>query len=293
ETYNLDPEKLDALFKRHPELCEKTKVIIPVHLYGQCAEMKSIAEIAGRYGIQIIEDAAQAIGADYPWKETKEGSTGEIVWKRSGSMGILGCFSFFPSKNLGGIGDGGMVVTNDEGMAEKMKILRVHGSKPKYYHRLIGGNFRLDPVQAAVLSVKLPYLEGWHQRRRENATTYDSLFSEAGLTGEGVVRLPQAAYGKYVAQGKPVNSHIYNQYTIRVKDRGRLREFLKGAGIDTEIYYPVPLHLQECYAGLGYTAGDFPEAERAASEVLALPIYPELTREMQAYVVEKVREFYD
>jgi dTDP-4-amino-4,6-dideoxygalactose transaminase len=194
-------------------------------------------------------------------------------------MGQLGCFSFFPSKNLGAFGDGGMIVTNDETLAENLRVLRVHGSKPKYYHRIVGGNFRLDALQAAVLRVKLRYLKEWTQARRRNARRYNLLFEKAGLSER--VLLPEDAEG-----------HVYNQFVIRVPDRDRLQAFLKEHGVGTEIYYPLPLHLQECFKDLGYREGDFPDAECAAGESLALPVYPELTQGQQEYVVDKFREFY-
>ena len=263
-TYNIDPVKLEKLLKKG----DKYKAIIPVHLYGQCADMDSIMRLAEEYELKVIEDAAQAIGAKYRGRP-------------AGTLGHTGCFSFFPSKNLGGYGDGGMVVTKDAGLAEKLKILRVHGAKPKYYHSLVGGNFRLDALQAAVLLVKLNYLNEWSKRRRENAETYNRLFQEAGLTEE--LKLPYSA---------PDNFHIFNQYIIRVPQRDSLKQFLKERGIATEIYYPVPLHLQECFSYLGGKKGDFPESERAAEETIALPIYPELTSAQQEYIVTRIGEFY-
>jgi len=202
-------------------------------------------------------------------------------------MGTLGCLSFFPSKNLGALGDGGMVLTNDAVLNEKIRTLRVHGSEPKYYHKLIGGNFRLDALQAAVLNVKLDYLDGWTQRRQENAKRYAQLFEESGLLERVGLSLPQAVY----AETGPPHGHIYNQFIIRVPDRDCLRTYLQQEGVGTEVYYPVPFHLQECFRGLGYQKGDFPSAERAARETLALPIYPELTSEMQNVVVEKIKAF--
>ncbi len=269
-TYNIDPAKLE------PAISARTKALIPVHLYGQCADMASILEIATRRGLAVIEDAAQAIGAEY-----RDG-------RRAGSMGSAGCLSFFPSKNLGALGDGGMVVTSDGELAEKIRILRVHGGQPKYYHKIIGGNFRLDSIQAAVLNVKLNYLDGWTKRRQENARRYESLFTQSGLIQKRKITLPTAAYAQ---EGRP-RGHIYNQFVVRVPERDRLMAHLKQQGIGTEIYYPVPFHLQECFRSLGYRKGDFPEAERAANETLALPIYPELTAEQQACVVESITEFY-
>jgi dTDP-4-amino-4,6-dideoxygalactose transaminase len=268
-TYNLDPEKVE------PVITSRTKAIMPIHLYGQCADMEPILKIAARHGLAVVEDAAQAIGADY-----RDG-------RRGGSMGTMGCLSFFPSKNLGALGDGGMVVTNSAELAEKLRVLRVHGGKPKYYHKVIGGNFRLDTIQAAILNVKLNYLDGWTKRRRQNADRYRLLFKESGLLEQGMV-IPEAVYAGTAA----ANDHIYNQFVIRVPERDRLREFLKEHEIGTEVYYPVPFHLQECFASLGYKRGDFPESERAANETMALPIYPELTEEMQKTVVAGIQAFY-
>ena len=261
----------------------KTKAIIPVHLYGQSAEMDEIMKIAGNK-IKVIEDAAQAIGVQY-----KDG-------KSVGTIGNIGCFSFFPSKNLGGFGDGGLVVTNDKQLAEKLHILRVHGGSPKYYHKIIGGNFRIDAIQAAVLNVKLPYLDSWSEKRRKNAEAYNNLFFEKGLAEEtgktefdnkNKVLLPKAVYKSDSLK----NYHIYNQYIIRVRQRDKLREFLSKNEIMTEIYYPVPFHLQECFANLGYMQGDFPISESVADTSLALPIYPELSMKQIEFVVDKVSEF--
>jgi dTDP-4-amino-4,6-dideoxygalactose transaminase len=260
-SFNLDPHDLKT------KVTSQTKVILPVHLFGRCAEMDDVMKLAQECGLHVIEDAAQAIG------------TRDDQQRAAGTIGTAGCFSFFPSKNLGGFGDGGMVVTNDATLAETLSILRVHGGKPKYHHRLVGGNFRLDALQAAVLRVKLKYLSLWTEARRLNAQRYRNLFSEAGLLKH--VTLPQDAFG-----------HIYNQFVIRCPARDRLQTHLARQGIDTEIYYPIPLHLQECFLHLGYRSGDFPCAERAACEALALPIYPELTEEQQRYVVEQIRAFY-
>lgn len=263
ETFNLDISKIEE------KISAKTKAIEPVHLYGQCAEMRRLKEIADRHGIPIIEDAAQAIGAE---------ENGE----RAGSMGTIGCFSFYPSKNLGGMGDGGFIATNNEQIADRLLALRVHGSREKYYHKWVGLNSRLDGFQGAVLRVKLPYLDGWSEARKANAERYNRLFAEAGL--EDVIIPPFARNGC---------RHIYNQFVIRTaKDRDGLRAYLAANEIGTDIYYPVPLHLQECFAYLGFKAGDFPEAERAARESIALPIYPELKPEQQEYVVSKITEFF-
>jgi len=269
-TFNLDPEHLHDWFIKNSRQIKKVKAIIPVHLYGQCADLDPILEIAGKYDIPVIEDAAQAIGASYP---SKNGI------KKAGSMGKMGCFSFFPTKNLGGIGDGGMVITNDSALAEKITKLRNHGSHQKYYHSLIGGNFRLDTIQAAALLVKLPHLKSWHLARQKHAEYYDKAFNDS------MIKAPYVAYQR--------SYHIYNQYVILVPDkRNELRQYLADNEIGSEIYYPVPFHLQECFKYLGYNCGDFPHSEYAASHSLALPIYPELTEEMQAYVVEKVLKFY-
>ncbi len=269
-TYNIDPAKISQV------VTTKTKAIIPVHLYGQCADMEPILEVAKQYKLSIIEDAAQAIGSEY-----RDG-------RRACSMGTIGCLSFFPSKNLGCLGDGGMTVTSDPELAERMRILRVHGSKPKYYHKLIGGNFRLDTIQAAVLNIKLNHLDEWTRKRQENAIRYGELFKRSGLLDRATVRLPASVYRESGAR----HYHIYNQFVLRVDRRDALVAFLKQNEIGVEIYYPVPFHLQECFRCLGYKEGDFPESERAAKETIALPIYPELTVEQQAEVVEAVATFY-
>jgi len=270
KTFNIDPSKISQA------ITPKSKAIIPVHLYGQCADMAPIMELAKRHKLSVIEDAAQAIGSEY-----RDG-------RRACSMGTVGCLSFFPSKNLGCLGDGGMVVTNDPDLAERIRILRVHGSQPKYYHKLIGGNFRLDTIQAAVLNVKLNYLDGWTKRRQENADRYQSLFQQSGLIQKGKVRLPEPIYRNSGAK----HYHIYNQFVLRVERRDDLIAHLKQKGIGAEIYYPVPFHLQECFGYLGHKAGDFPESERAANETIAIPIYPELTMAQQTEVVEAVASFY-
>jgi dTDP-4-amino-4,6-dideoxygalactose transaminase len=269
-SFNIDPSQIEAA------ITDRTRAILPVHLYGQMADMDPIMEIAKKRSLVVIEDGAQAIGAEYKGR-------------RAGSIGHYGCFSFFPSKNLGGAGDGGMVVTNDEERAERMRILRAHGGKPKYYHSVIGGNFRLDAAQAAVLLVKLKYLDGWTEGREKNANIYRETFVAAKLAREhqnmGGVR------GVVPPQLMPDRRHIYNQFVIRVNRRDELRQFLQKRSIGTEIYYPVPFHLQKCFDYLGYKEGAFPESERAAREVLALPVYPELTRDMIAEVVDAIAEF--
>ena len=259
-TYNMDPSAAAAA------ITPRTRAIIPVHLFGQCADMDPVLEVADRRGIAVIEDAAQAIGAKYKGRA-------------AGSMGQAGCFSFFPSKNLGAFGDAGLLTTNDEALAHEARLLRNHGAEPKYFHKRIGGNFRLDALQAAVLRVKLPHLDRWTARRRANADRYDALFSDAGVTGGAGVTLPSRATGC---------DHIFNQYVVRVPRRDAVRARLEAAGVGTEIYYPVPFHLQECFTSLGYKAGGFPAAEAAAAETLALPIYGELTESQQREVVQAV-----
>ncbi|MFH1943640.1 MAG: DegT/DnrJ/EryC1/StrS family aminotransferase [bacterium] len=268
-TFNIDASLIEQA------ITLKTKAIMPVHLFGQVADMDSIMAVAAKHKLFVIEDAAQSIGSEYKGK-------------RAGSIGHLGCFSFFPSKNLGGFGDGGMVVTNDPDLHQKLKILRVHGSKPKYYHKFIGGNFRLDALQAAILDVKLNYLDDWSAGRRRNADYYDEAFKASGLIEKGFVTTPNPVYKNTGDK----NYHIYNQFTLRAKDRDSLRSHMKEFGIGAEIYYPVPLHVQECYADLGYKAGDMPQSEKAAAEVISIPIYPELTTEQKEYVVETIIAFY-
>ncbi len=262
EGFNIDPSKIAE------KVTDRTVAIMPVHLFGQCAEMDPILELAAERKLTVIEDAAQAIGSEYKGR-------------RAGSMGDYGCFSFFPSKNLGAFGDGGMVTVSDSDLAERVRVLRAHGSEPKYYHKVVGGNFRLDALQAAVLSVKLKHLDDWSAARKRNAERYDELFAKAGLT-------PEKVSTPTVLQ----NRHIYNQYVIRVERRDELQAHLKERNVGCAIYYPVPLHLQECFKTLGYSEGDMPESERAAGETIALPIYPELTTRQQQYVAETVAEFY-
>lgn len=269
DTYNISPECIERVVDSLTSMEQaRLKAIVPVHLYGQCAEMDPILNIAQKYNLFVIEDAAQAIGAEYKKK-------------RAGSMGDFGCFSFFPSKNLGAFGDGGIVTTDSRDLYDKLCTLRVHGSNPKYYHKVIGGNFRIDALQAAIVSIKLKHLDNWTKARQENARRYRELFTDAGL--EGVVKLPAEKQSR----------HIYNQFVIRVSEkRDALRQFLNDAGIGTEVYYPVPLHLQECFSYLNYKKGDFPVAEHAALHTLALPVFPELSEDQQIYVVEKIKEFY-
>lgn len=263
ETYNLDARAVAAAFS------PRTRAVIAVHLYGQTAEMAPITAAASRAGVTVIEDACQAIGARHNERA-------------AGTLGDYGCFSFYPSKNLSAAGDGGFVTATDDAAAERIRLMRQHGARPKYFHQFIGGNFRLDAIQAAVVRVKLPYLSSWTAARRRNAERYAGYFAERGLIERGVV-VPTEAEG---------NLHVYNQYVIRVPRRDSLREHLKAHGIGTEIYYPVPFHLQECFRDLGYREGQFPHAEAAARDTLALPVFPELTEAQQAYVVGSIGDFY-
>jgi len=260
DTFNIDAARIEAA------LSPRTKAIIPVHLFGRVADMDTVMRLAGSAGVAVIEDAAQAIGAY------------DAAGRRAGAIGDIGAFSFFPSKNLGAFGDAGMVTTSDESLARLMRQLRVHGMEPKYFHSMVGGNFRLDALQAAVLRVKLRRLDTWHDGRRRNAARYRELFAQAGIEQ---VTLPQDVPG-----------HIYNQFVIRVPQRDALRDHLSARAIGTEIYYPLPLHMQACFAGLGYQEGDFPHAERAAREVLALPIFPELEDAALQRVVASIADFY-
>ncbi|MCB0359134.1 MAG: DegT/DnrJ/EryC1/StrS family aminotransferase [Bdellovibrionales bacterium] len=269
-SYNICPTRLAEWFEQNPGEASRVKAIIPVHLYGQCADLDPILALADDRGIPVIEDAAQAIGATYP---SKSGV------KKAGELGLCGCLSFFPSKNLGAIGDAGMVVTNNEAFANKLRLLRNHGAHPKYFHSMIGGNFRIDPIQAVALSVKLPHLDAWHRARRENAAYYDELFAIPG------VETPRMAHGR--------EHHIFNQYVVRVPERrDEFRQFLSEQGVGNEVYYPVPFHEQECFSYLGYKSGDFPQSEAAAQHTVAIPIYPGLTREMQQHVVRQFEAFF-
>jgi dTDP-4-amino-4,6-dideoxygalactose transaminase len=284
-TYNIDPEKIPAA------ITDRTRAIIPVHLYGQMADMDPILDIARTINqkrktqnekpIIVIEDAAQAIGAEYKGH-------------RAGSLGDYGCFSFFPSKNLGGAGDGGMVNTQDKDKADKLQIFRSHGSRPKYFHKWIGGNFRLDALQAAVLRVKLKHLDDWTAKRQHNAERYNSLFAASGLDVAFTAEIDCASSDRLegILPSAIQDRHIYNQYVIRVQVRDGLRAFLKDNGIGNEVYYPVPLHMQECFAYLGYNEGDFPQSEQAARETVALPIYPELGDEKAELLVKCIVKFF-
>ncbi|MGC1458247.1 MAG: DegT/DnrJ/EryC1/StrS family aminotransferase [Steroidobacteraceae bacterium] len=277
-SFNLDPQAVESFLARGCEVRSGAlvnratggivKALMPVHLYGQVADMPPLLALARRHNLKIIEDAAQAIGA------------ADAEDHRACSLGDIGCLSFFPTKNLGAFGDAGMCVTQDPALAERMSVLRVHGGKPKYYHALIGGNFRIDELQAAVLNVKLPHLDAWSAARQRNAAFYDNAFARANLGA--AVRTPHAAPGR----------HIYNQYVIRAHHRDALRKHLAERSVGSEIYYPVPLHLQQCFAYLGHAAGDFAHSEAAAQETVALPIYPELVPEQLQYVVDSIARFY-
>ena len=261
DDFNLNVELIERA------ITPKTKAILPVHLYGQCVRMDVILDVAAKHNLPVIEDAAQAIGSDFQGR-------------RAGSMGAIGCFSFFPSKNLGGAGDGGLMTTNDDELAAKLRILRVHGMEPKYYHQIVGICSRLDGLQAAVLRVKLRHLDAWTEARRTNAARYGELFQAAGVTEVVTPKVHEDC------------RHIFHQYTIRCQRRDELKAHLQVAGIGSEVYYPVPLHLQQCFEFLGYKLGDLPVTEQAMRECLSLPIYPELTAEQQQYVVEKIAAFY-
>lgn len=288
-TLNLDPVKAAEILEADAAGERKIKAIMPVHLFGQCADMSALMDLARQYEVPVIEDAAQAIGAEYPFIAPKNSE--KATWKKAGSMGLAGCFSFFPSKNLGCMGDGGMITTCDSAFAETLRCYRNHGAEPKYYHSKVGGNFRLDPIQAAVLSVKLRHLEQWHTQRQENAQQYRRLFAQAGLAGDQVA-LPEAVYSN-ASDAEQHNIHIYNQFVIRTERRDALKEYLQGKSIGCEIYYPVCLHQQDCLETLGsYAAQSFPVAEQASRDSLALPIYPELSNEQQEYVVEAIAEFF-
>lgn len=268
EDFNIAPNLVAA------KINSKTKAIIPVHLFGQCAKMAPLLELSAQYGTALIEDAAQAVGATYDLKEESGGVPAGSHC--AGTMGTSGGLSFFPSKNLGAFGDGGMILTRHDDVAERLRLLRVHGSKPKYYHKIVGFNSRLDALQAAILSVKLRHLDAWSEGRRGRAARYDELFKDSPVVTPVV---------------RPGNVHIFHQYTVRVPRRDDLRAHLASKNIGNEVYYPVPLHLQECFSSLGYKKGDLPISERAAAECLSLPVYPELTDGQQDYVAESVLEF--
>jgi dTDP-4-amino-4,6-dideoxygalactose transaminase len=270
ETFNLDPASVESV------LGPRTRVLLPVHLFGQCAPMDALMQIAEERGLAVVEDAAQALGASY--RSAARGAT-----RHAGAIGRLGCYSFFPTKNLGAFGDGGMIVTSDADLAERLRRLRVHGGRQMYEHQDVGWNSRLDALQAAVLAVKLPRLGGWSAARGANADRYDRWLDECGLVAAGRVRLPRRDES---------STHIFNQYTLRVERRDALREHLARCGIGHSVYYPVPLHLQECFRELGYREGSLPHAEQVSREVVSLPIFPELTETQQRRVVEVIAEFY-
>ena len=280
-TFNLDPvraeEALAEFRKKQPGV--RVKAILPVHLYGQCADMDKLTALAGREGLAVVEDAAQAVGADYP------SASGP---RKAGGYGHIGTLSFYPTKNLGGFGDGGMVLTNDGDLGLRLRKLRVHGETNRYYYDEIGGNFRLDALQAAVLRVKLRHLPEWQKKRRNLASAYGRKFAEAGLVDKGFVVPPAAVY----QSSGSAEYHTFHQYVIRAADRDKLQAFLRERGVGPAVFYPLPLHLQKCFASLGYREGDFPAAEKAAGEVLALPVYAELKPDEQDYVVDRIAEFY-
>jgi dTDP-4-amino-4,6-dideoxygalactose transaminase len=273
-SYNIDVSKVEAA------IGPRTKAIMPVHLFGQMADTERLREIAARRGVPIVEDAAQSLGA-------------ELNGVRAGAAGIVGTYSFFPSKNLGAFGDGGMVVANDDAVAKRVRLLRNQGQAPKYFSIEVGGNFRLDALQAAVVRAKLPHLDGWTAARQRNAATYRRLFSDAGLAGlvSSGAALEEGSSVALPAE-LPRRRHVYNQFVLRARDRDGLRRHLADRGIGSEVYYPQPMHLQKCFVSWGHAPGAFPESEKAAAESLAIPIYPELTGGMQTAVVEAVREFY-
>jgi dTDP-4-amino-4,6-dideoxygalactose transaminase len=272
ETLNLDPLKVEQKLKTSHK---GIRALMPVHLYGQCADMDSLSRVASEFDVSVVEDAAQAVGASWNGRH-------------AGSLGVAAAFSFYPTKNLSAFGDAGAVSTSDMMLAERMRSLRNHGSKQRYFHDEVGANSRLDSIQAAVLRVKMPHLANWNEARRERARTYGRLLSGAGLTKAGA----EAAAPVVLLKTLPGAHHIYHQYVVRVRDRDKLRAFLGERGIGSEIYYPIPLHLQKCFSYLGYSPGDLPESERASLDVLALPIFPELEEDEQRHVVESIAEFY-
>jgi len=281
DTFNLDTFKLSELLELEIEKKGNSRIkgIIPVHLYGQCVDMKPIQSLAEKYKLFVLEDAAQAVGSEYQ-------IAAEV--KRACTLGDLGILSFYPAKNLGACGDAGMVLTNNQELADRMRLLRVHGSSNKYMYDILGGNFRMDAIQAAVLRIKLKHLDSWIEERQQKAAGYEKLFNDAGLVEKGFIQAPKAVYRdsglKYF--------HTYHQYVIRADSRDELQSYMREKGVPSAIFYPMPLHLQKCFAYLGYKEGDFPESEKAASEVLALPIYPELSEENQQYVVTTIKDFY-
>jgi dTDP-4-amino-4,6-dideoxygalactose transaminase len=280
DTYNMDPEQLrEVLETQIKSRKQKVKAVIPIHLFGQCADMKQISALAEEFQVSVVEDAAQAVGSECP-------VNGDL--KKACSLGDMGILSFYPSKTLGGCGDGGMVLTNNSQLAERVKVMRNHGAKNQYFYETIGGNFRLDELQAGILRIKLKQLDKWHEGRRQKAALYDSLFTSKEFTGNGHLRIPAAVYRDSGA----VNFHTYHQYVVSVDRRDELRNYLLSKGVPTAVYYPLPLHRQECFSNLGYKQGAFPVSEKAADHVLALPIYPELTESQQEYIVGTIGDFY-
>ncbi|MGA1598588.1 MAG: DegT/DnrJ/EryC1/StrS family aminotransferase [bacterium] len=276
-TFNMDPEQVRVTLQRmSAEERSRIKALLPVHLYGQCADMDELMSIAEELGVPVVEDAAQAIGSECLFRGER---------RRAGSVGVAGCFSFFPSKNLGGLGDGGIITVNDPELAYKIRIKRVHGAEERYFHRVIGGNFRLDPIQAVVVRLKLKRLDSWHQQRQQNAARYFRMFEETGLND--FIRLPEAVHDRSLS-----NRHIYNQFMARALRRDELKAFLQQEGVASEVYYPLPFHKQECFADLGYAKEAFPVSNTAAETLLSLPVYPGVTEEAQRYVTRKVAEFY-
>ena len=280
DTYNMDPKQLrEVLETQIKSRGQKLKAVIPIHLFGQCADMKQISAHAEEFQLSMVEDAAQAVGSECP-------VNGNL--KKACSLGDMGILSFYPSKTLGGCGDGGMVLTNNGQLAERVRVLRNHGAANQYFHEIVGGNFRLDELQAGILRIKLKQLDKWHQGRRRKAALYDGLFTQREFPGSEQVRIPAAVYRDSGA----VNFHTYHQYVVSVDRRDELRNYLFSKGVPTAVYYPLPLHRQECFSTLGYKQGDFPVSEKAADRVLALPIYPELTESQQEYIVGTIGDFY-
>jgi dTDP-4-amino-4,6-dideoxygalactose transaminase len=282
KTFNMDPTKLDDILKsgRNDPGGSRIKALLPVHLYGQCANMAAILDLAKNYDLPVLEDGAQAIGAECPLP-------GGI--KRANGMGDMGVFSFYPTKNLGAFGDAGMIVTDREEWAKKLKLLRNHGAKDRYFHEFIGGNFRMDAIQAGVLRVKLRRLDDWIAKRQTIASDYDRIFKHSGLVDQGYVEIPESVF----KQKNILHYHTYHQYVIRAQNRDKLQSFLNKRGVATIIYYPLALHLQQCFSDFGYKEGDFPESERATAEVLALPIYPELGKDQLEFIVNCIKKFYE
>jgi dTDP-4-amino-4,6-dideoxygalactose transaminase len=281
DSFNIDTDKLRELLQNELDKKENSRLkgIIPIHLYGQCVDMKPLLSLAAKYDLFVLEDAAQAVGSEYRV---------DSKVKRACTLGDLGILSFYPAKNLGAYGDAGMVLTDSSTLADKMRLLRVHGSSNKYMYDCLGGNFRMDAIQAAVLRIKLKHLDSWILERQQKASVYDLSFKESGLIEKGLIRTPKALYKD---DGLKFY-HTFHQYVIRADSRDALQRYMRGKGVPSAIFYPMPLHLQKCFSYLGYKEGDFPESERAASEVLALPIYPELSEKNQQYVVNTIKDFY-